>query len=73
VAVSQKQIAEKLGVSIALVSRVLSGKAAEIGIAPATVQRVLTTAKQLGYVPSAAALAAVTTRSNSDSTCPASG
>ena len=55
-AVSQKQIAEKLGVSIALVSRVLSGKAAEIGIAPATVQRVLTTAKQLGYVPSAAAL-----------------
>jgi DNA-binding LacI/PurR family transcriptional regulator len=27
-AVNQKQIAEKLGVSIALVSRVLSGKAA---------------------------------------------
>lgn len=55
-AVSQKQIAEKLGVSIALVSRVLSGKATEIGIAPATIERVMKTAKDLGYVPSAAAL-----------------
>jgi DNA-binding LacI/PurR family transcriptional regulator len=56
-AVSQKQIAAKLGVSIALVSRVLSGKAAEIGIAPETIERVLATAQELGYVPSAAALA----------------
>ncbi|MFA5689560.1 MAG: LacI family DNA-binding transcriptional regulator [Kiritimatiellales bacterium] len=54
--VSQKQIAEKLGVSIALVSRVLSGKAEEIGITPATIQRVLKTAAEMGYVPSAAAL-----------------
>ena len=56
-AVSQKQIAEKLGVSIALVSRVLSGKAAEIGIAEETIQRVIDAAQQMGYVPSAAALA----------------
>lgn len=56
-AVSQKQIAEKLGVSIALVSRVLSGKAAEIGIAQETIERVLAAAQELDYVPSAAALA----------------
>lgn len=56
-AVSQKQIAEKLGVSIALVSRVLSGKAAEIGIAAETIERVMGTAAEMGYVPSAAALA----------------
>jgi LacI family transcriptional regulator len=54
--VNQKQIAEKLGVSITLVSRVLSGKAAAIGIAPHTIDRVLKTAKEMGYVPSAAAL-----------------
>lgn len=55
-AVTQKQIAEKVGVSIALVSRVLSGKAAEIGITPDTIERVLKAAEQMGYVPSAAAL-----------------
>jgi LacI family transcriptional regulator len=55
-AVSQKQIAEKLGVSVALVSRVLSGRAEEIGIAPATSERVLRASKEMGYVPSAAAL-----------------
>ncbi len=55
-AASQKQIAEKLGVSIALVSRVLSGKAEEIGIAPETIERVSQMAEEMGYVPSAAAL-----------------
>ena len=55
-AVNQKQIAEKLGVSIALVSRVLSGKAEKIGISPDTIDRVLKTAEKMGYVPSAAAL-----------------
>lgn len=55
-AVTQKQIAEKLGVSIALVSRVLSGKAAEIGITAETIERVLKAANEMGYVPSAAAL-----------------
>jgi len=55
-AVSQKQIAEKMGVSISLVSRVLSGKAAEIGIAPNTIDGVVKAAAEMGYVPSAAAL-----------------
>ncbi len=55
-AVSQKQIAERLGVSIALVSRVLSGKAREVGIAAATIERVVNAAQEMGYVPSAAAL-----------------
>ncbi|AKJ63913.1 LacI family DNA-binding transcriptional regulator [Kiritimatiella glycovorans] len=54
--VSQRNIAERLGVSVALVSRVLSGTADEIGIAAATQQRVLETAERLGYVPNAAAL-----------------
>lgn len=55
-AVSQKQIAEKMGVSIALVSRVLSGRAEEIGIAADTIERVKNAAMEMGYVPSAAAL-----------------
>lgn len=55
-AVSQKQIAERVGVSIALVSRVLSGKARDVGIAAATIERVLHAAAEMGYVPSAAAL-----------------
>ena len=55
-AVSQKQIAERMGVSIALVSRVLSGKAAEIGITAETIKRVQQAAEEMGYVPSAAAL-----------------
>ena len=55
-AVTQKQIAEKLGVSITLVSRVLLGKAEEIGIAPATIKRVEKAAQEMGYVRNAAAL-----------------
>lgn len=55
-AVSQKQIAERVGVSIALVSRVLSGKARDVGIADATIEKVMKTATEMGYVPSAAAL-----------------
>lgn len=55
-AVSQKQIAERIGVSIALVSRVLSGKARDVGIAEATIEKVLHAAGEMGYVPSAAAL-----------------
>ena len=55
-AVSQKQIAENVGVSIALVSRVLSGKAKEVGIAESTIVKVLRVAEEMGYVPSAAAL-----------------
>lgn len=55
-AVSQKQIAERVGVSIALVSRVLSGKARDVGIAEETIEKVLCAAAEMGYVPSAAAL-----------------
>lgn len=54
--VSQKQIAQKLGVSVALVSRVLSGRAAEIGIASATIDRVRRAADEMGYVANASAL-----------------
>lgn len=52
---NQKQIAEKLGVSISLVSRVLSGSAKKIGIAQATIDKVTITAREMGYVPNAAA------------------
>lgn len=55
-AVGQKHIAESLGVSIALVSRVLSGQAREIGIAEKTIERVEKMAREVGYVPNAAAL-----------------
>ncbi len=54
-AVNQKQIAERVGVSISLVSRVLSGNAREIGIAEATIERVMAVAKEMGYVPNVAA------------------
>ena len=56
-AVNQKQIAERLGVSIAVVSRSLSGTAREIGISEETIERVQETAREMGYVPNAAARA----------------
>jgi len=55
VRVTQKTIARKLGLSASLVSRALSGKAEEIGCAPATVTRIREVAAKLGYLPSAAA------------------
>lgn len=55
--INQKQIAEKLGVSISLVSRVLSGCAKEIGIAQATIDQVTEVAREMGYVPNVAARA----------------
>ena len=39
--VTQKDIADNLGVSIAVVSRALSGKAKEIGLSQDTVRKVL--------------------------------
>ncbi len=54
-AVNQKQIAERLGVSIAVVSRSLSGTAREIGIAQETIERVQKVAREMGYVPNVAA------------------
>ena len=53
--VNQKQIAKKAGVSISLVSRVISGRAEEIGIAASTIERVMKTAKEMGYRPNIAA------------------
>lgn len=53
--VSQKDIAQKLGVSVALVSRALSGKAEAIGVSAATVERVHAEAERLGYVPNTSA------------------
>lgn len=52
---TQKDIARKLGVSVTLVSRVLAGKAREIGAASTTVESILQTAAALGYVPNATA------------------
>ena len=49
--VSLNDIAKSLGVSRALVSLVLNGKAAEHGIAESTCQRVLAKASELNYKP----------------------
>ena len=54
--VTQKQIAEKLGVSASLVSRALNGTAAGIGAAAETIERIRVEAARLNYHPSAAAL-----------------
>lgn len=53
--ITQKDIAKKLGVSVTLVSRVLGGKAQEIGAATTTVASIQQTAAALGYVPNATA------------------
>ncbi len=54
---TQKQIAAKLGVSQALVSRALSGRAAEIGASQRTVEKIRRAAAEWNYQPSATALA----------------
>ncbi|QPC84598.1 LacI family DNA-binding transcriptional regulator [Phototrophicus methaneseepsis] len=61
--VTQKQIAKEAGVSQTLVSFVLNGST-EIAISDDTRQRVLDVAKELGYVPQAAAKSLVHGRSN---------
>lgn len=53
--VTQKDIAAKADVSVAMVSRVLSGKASEIGASPSTIERIEKIASSLGYRPSYAA------------------
>lgn len=53
--ITQKDIARQLGVSVTLVSRVLSGKADTIGAAASTVETIQKTAAELGYVPNATA------------------
>jgi LacI family transcriptional regulator len=54
---TQKSLAARLGVSQALVSRALSGRAREIGASPQTIERIRRTARASGYEPSASALA----------------
>ena len=54
---TQKSIADTLGLSISLVSRVLSGKAKDIGVAQETIQKVLDEAERMNYTPNSAALA----------------
>lgn len=55
--VTQKKIAAKMGVSISLVSRVLSGTAREIGVPLDTISDVERMARSMGYVPNRAAQA----------------
>ena len=54
--ITQKDIARRLGVSQALVSRALTGTAQHIGASAVTVQRIREAATRLNYRPSAAAL-----------------
>lgn len=54
--VTQKDIANRLGVSPSLVSRALSGTATNIGASAETVERIRSEAARLNYRPSAAAL-----------------
>lgn len=55
--ITQLDIARRLGVSRTLVSRALTGTAAAIGAAPATVRRICETAQAMGYRPNVAAQA----------------
>jgi LacI family transcriptional regulator len=54
--VTQKEIALRLGVSQALVSRALSGTADAIDASPITIERIRKAAADLNYTPNAAAL-----------------
>jgi LacI family transcriptional regulator len=53
--ITQKSIAQRMGISPSLVSRALAGKAGDIGILPETVALIKKTALKMGYVPNAAA------------------
>jgi len=54
-AVTQKDIAKKMGLSPSLVSRVLSGRAREVAISEETIETVTRLAEEMGYVPNIAA------------------
>lgn len=54
-AVTQKDIAKKMGLSPSLVSRVLSGRAREVAISEETIEKVSNLAEELGYIPNTAA------------------
>ncbi len=55
--ITQKDIAKKLGVSVSLVSRVLSGQGEKVGISQRKIQAVMEAARESHYVPLSAALA----------------
>jgi len=55
--ITQKDIAKKLGVSVSLVSRVLSGQGEKVGISHGKIQAVMDAARESHYVPLSAALA----------------
>ncbi|MBR7106649.1 MAG: LacI family DNA-binding transcriptional regulator, partial [Opitutales bacterium] len=54
--VTQRDIAQRIGVSTSLVSRVLSGQAHKIGVHPKKIEEIIKVAKEMNYVPSPAAL-----------------
>jgi LacI family transcriptional regulator len=54
--VTQKFIAQKLGISTSLVSRALAGTAKNIGASDETIRKIREAAAELGYAPNAAAL-----------------
>jgi len=53
---TQKVIAQRLGVSVSLVSRALRGEGARIGASPETIRCICEEAARCGYVPNFAAL-----------------
>lgn len=53
--ITQQDVADAAGVSRALVSCVLNGRAEEFGISPKTAERIRQTAAEMDYVPNAAA------------------
>lgn len=54
--VTQKDIAERVGSSTSLVSRVLSGQAHKIGVNPKKVEEIFRIAKEMNYIPNPSAL-----------------
>ena len=50
--VTQRQIADMLGISPTTISFVLNGQASQMKVSPETIQRVRETAEKLGYRPS---------------------
>ena len=53
---TQKAIAQRMGVSVSLVSRALRGQAERIGASPDTIRRICEEAARCGYAPNLAAL-----------------
>lgn len=54
---TRADVAKMAGVSLGTVSHVVNGRAEELGFAPATIEKVQKAARELGYIPHAAARA----------------